>query len=653
MRTVVSDVECNGFADSTKMWLFGGIDVATGERYQFEPFRGEKERKDAVKWAKEVKTWIGHSFISYDTEQVNRLVEPDLINPHSVIDTLVISRLICFDRRVPPGCKSGHSLKAHGIRLGIHKGDFNKFDEYSDEMVEYWQGDLDVTMALYEDFKKYIYDPEWKKSMRCEHDLQIALEKQKFYGFHFDKDKASDLLVSVKKKMDTLEAGFAEDFPPQLKIVKTLNYNLRKDGTEGVHVTRAKEEHPLTKVDGDSLLCYDYIPFKPGSPVDRVDVLWEAGWKPFEKTKTHNNFARKKVGDPYGKSVRRMSQEFYDKKQAHLERYGWTCSEDNLATLPKDAPEGAKNLAQWLTLEGRRSSLVEWIGQVKSDGRIHGSVMGIGAWTQRCAHIAPNTANIASAWPTKDGVPVEPKNAVEEIKHEYDTAMRGLWGVPEDKYLLGTDASGIQLRILAHYTKSQQYVDAIVSGKSEDETDIHNLNRKALGIEHVTRDMAKTFIYAFLLGAGIPKVASILKVSNKRAGQAVSDFTNNIEGLAKLKKEVIPFVAKRGWFTGFDGRKVIVPNEHKTLAGFLQNGEAVIMKHWILKWQKEADELGLKYKMVGFIHDEVQCEVDDLETVEALTTLQKKCMVEVGGELGVFCPLDSESSYGTNWANSH
>ena len=94
-----------------------------------------------------------------------------------------------------------------------------------------------------------------------------------------------------------------------------------------------------------------------------------------------------------------MSQEFYDKKKADLAYSGWAVNEDNLSTLPDNAPAGARKLAQWLTLEGRRSSLVEWMGQVQGDGRIHGTTLHIGAWTQRCAHKNPNTANIfCMAW---------------------------------------------------------------------------------------------------------------------------------------------------------------------------------------------------------------------------------------------------------------
>jgi DNA polymerase I len=329
-------------------------------------------------------------------------------------------------------------------------------------------------------------------------------------------------------------------------------------------------------------------------------------------------------------------------------RYGWQCNEMNLSTLPEDAPEGGRNLAEWLTLEGRRSSLEEWIKHVKDDGRIHGRFTHIGAWTGRMAHSAPNQANIPAAF---HGTP---KTAVEIVKDEYDGRMRCLWTVEDGNYLVGTDAEGIQLRILAHLMKSDEYIHAIVSGRKEDETDIHNVNRKALGISHVTRDMAKTFIYAFLLGAGVAKVATILKVNQREAGEAIDNFMNSIQGLSDLKKKVIPHVAKRGWFRGLDGRKVPVPSEHKALAGMLQNGEAVVMKHSAITWTTAARKLGIKYKLVTWPHDEWQTEVEgSMNDAELLGNIQRQSIVDTGKKLSILCPLAGSTDVGRTWGDTH
>ena len=224
--------------------------------------------------------------------------------------------------------------------------------------------------------------------------------------------------------------------------------------------------------------------------------------------------------------------------------YGWTCSETNLRTLDT-APEGAKKLAEWLTLQGRKSSLVEWLGSVRTI-----VVFTVGSCTLArvdrtdvTSGSQPSEYPICILWYTKD--------PVEEIKAKYDGPMRKLWRVPEGKYLVGTDAEGIQLRILAHLMQSKDYVDAIVTGKKEDETDIHNVNRRALGFDHISRDMAKTFIYAFLLGAGTAKIAQILSVTMTEAKQAVDNFLESIDGPQGIKEAANPLHCSQRMVQGF------------------------------------------------------------------------------------------------------
>lgn len=336
-------------------------------------------------------------------------------------------------------------------------------------------------------------------------------------------------------------------------------------------------------------------------------------------------------------------------KKTHYDRYGWTVDEENLATLPSYAPESAKKLTQWLTLEGRRKLLTEWINHCREDGRIHGKFWPIGAWTGRMSHSEPNQANIPSIF---QGTPI---NAVEDIKVKYDSDLRALWTVKDpDTWLVGTDAEGIQLRLLAHYMKSQAYVDAICIGDKALKTDIHNMNMKALGPICKSRDDAKTFIYAFLLGASIPKVADILKCSTKDASNAIDNFLVALPELKRLKELKIPYDASKGYFTGLDGRKVPCDSTHLMLAGYLQNGEACVMKHANIKWRTEAKKLGLKFKQVDFVHDEWQTEIQGTyEEAELLGKLQCEALEWVGKDLNLFCPLAGTTVIGKNWRDTH
>ena len=655
MKIVVSDIETNGLDDCDKLWLCGGKDIATGEVYKFENCHEDEVAKQAaIDFYQSCSLIVGHNFISFDAPQLNRLLKPRLIDPRRIIDTLIVSRTVDYDIYVPQGAKSPHSLDAWGRRLKLHKGDFHDFSEFSEEMVTYWYQDLEVTHALYDHFKKIIYDKAWSKALRCEHDLQIELVRTKYYGFYFDKNKAEYLLGSIKQKMAKLEEQFEYDFPDKLEEVNRVQYRLKKDGTEMATVTNAKAKHALCQksLDGTELVCYDYKKFNPGSPQDRIDVLWEAGWKPFEKTKTHMKFDRLNIGDKATPKGDKLTKETYNAKKEQLARYGWTVSEDNLNTLPDDAPAGAKALAQWLTLEGRRSSLVEWIGQVKADNRIHGSIMNIGAWTGRCAHKAPNTANIASPFHG------DAKTPVQEVKKEYDLHLRACWTVPSGSWLVGADADGIQLRVLADYLwrhfGATQYAEAIMEGRKEDQTDIHNVNRAALGVEHATRDDAKTFIYSWLLGAGVAKTASILRISEREASAARERFERGIDGLYDLKNRLIPEVWRKKSFRGYDGRQVVVPSQHKALAGILQNGETVLMKHALIRWHEKARAMGLRFKMVGFIHDEYQVEVIGEEAdAKAMGQLIADTLLETGEELGFKIPTPGTYDIGKNWADTH
>lgn len=329
----------------------------------------------------------------------------------------------------------------------------------------------------------------------------------------------------------------------------------------------------------------------------------------------------------------------------HYKRYGWTCSEENLKTLPKTAPEAAKDLAKWLTLEGRRSSLEEWLQAVSDDGRIHGKFWHIGAWTGRMSHSQPNQANIPSIF---SGTP---SSAVEEVKAKYDANLRALFKT--DHYLVGTDAEGIQLRVLAHYMKSPTYRDAIMSGDKTKGTDIHSVNMRALGSICKTRDDAKTFIYAWLLGAGLPKIASILGCSIPQAKKAVDNFLTALPELKRIKSLMIPRDAAKGYFVGLDGRKVPCKSEHLMLAGYLQSGESIIMKRANVMWYRQAKAEGIRFRQLDLVHDEWQCECPTKEEAERLGELQCKALEAVGKNLNLYCELKGESKIGRNWKDTH
>lgn len=479
MKTVVFDIETDGLNPSL-VWCIVCKDIEEKEVRVFTK-DGEfdyETLEDFNRYAKSVDAWVAHNGLSFDVPVVNRLLNTG-IDEQKVIDTFVLSRLINYS-----GFRT-HSLEELGLALGEPKGHFNDWNNFSQEMIDYCIQDVIVNEKIYLKFKKFTEDPEWIPSIRLEHDTALINNEMSANGFMFNKDRASMLLTAIKMRMKTIEESFQKIWPPTLQEANRLKYRLKIDGTLFSNVAKAKENYPKTEIIDNELICYEYSSFNPGSPKDRLEKLWEANWKPVERTKTHNKFIREaRVGELWGKT--RLTKELYTSKKEHFAFYGWVVNETNLKTLPEDAPEGAHKLAEWLCLEGRRSSLEEWLGCVSEEGRIHGKFWHIGAWTHRMSHSSPNQANIFSPFHG------EVTSAVDAVKKEFDRELRALWCT--DKILVGTDADGIQLRLLAHFMESESYRDAILSGKKEDETDIHNLNKRALGLNHIIRDDAKTFI---------------------------------------------------------------------------------------------------------------------------------------------------------------
>ena len=138
----------------------------------------------------------------------------------------------------------------------------------------------------------------------------------------------------------------------------------------------------------------------------------------------------------------------------------------------------AKTFLRFFELQKINSFLTNWDGKIEADGRIHGNVITNGAVTGRMTHSNPNLGQVPSA-----------KTLLGQLCREVFT-------VPEGCSMVGIDASGLELRMLAHYMQDADYVKAVCEGKSADKTDVHSLNQKAAGL--ATRDQAKTFIYAYL-----------------------------------------------------------------------------------------------------------------------------------------------------------
>lgn len=293
----------------------------------------------------------------------------------------------------------------------------------------------------------------------------------------------------------------------------------------------------------------------------------------------------------------------------------------------------AKKLSMYLLIQKRIGMLAEgdeaWI-KVERGGRIYGSVNHNGAVTGRCTHRGPNMAQVPAC-----GSP-------------YGKECRSLFIAPKGRVLVGVDASGLELRCLAHYMA--KYDDGAFA-KELLEGDIHTANQKAAGLP--TRNDAKSFIYAFLYGAGPAKLGAIIGGGYAEGKEMQSRFLAKVPALKKLKSSV-EAACTRGYLYGLDGRKLRIRSQHAALNTLLQSAGAVIMKQATILMNHKLTAAGLsgRFKQVAHIHDEVQFEIDEANAEEA-AAIVKKCIAEAGVLLGFRCPLAGESKIGNNWAETH
>lgn len=647
---VVIDIETNSLTKPTKVWVIVCKDIDSGEYHIFRNLHEDKEEHERfISWANDVSLWIGHNILGYDLPHLTTLLGLGWTVDQTV-DTLVISKLVDYSR-------PGHSIEQYGDEFGYPKIKHNDFTKYSKEMEDYCVRDVDICHRIYRKYSRIISDDTWHSAIRTEHQFQIVVNGLSANGFCFNTAKASKLLLKVEAELEVLDKEIQKAFPPRLKLIREITPKETKHGTISLSsiplALRKSSDGDLSDYNVGAPFSYcSWVDFNPSSHKQLIEVLNEAGWKPTDRTQTHIDAERElqklKYKKNRGNELDIALKELYD-KIIQLKITGWKINETNLQTLPPSAPSPARALAKRILLESRRRTLTEWLGLVQDDSRIHGKFYGIGAWTHRMAHQQPNTANI----------PTDTKL--------FGGEMRSLWQAPPRKRLLvGVDAEGIQLRIFAHYVNDPELTESLVKGKKDDKTDPHSLNQRIIGSICKTRQHAKRFIYALFLGAGFGKLGEVLEASEAEARDAVDRILDRYPGYATLKSGTIPLDADRGFFIGLDGRRVKIPGEtpglrkHLAMSGYLQNGEAVVMKLACLKWFDKLKDYDAM--LVNFVHDEWQVETpNNMSIALQVAEIMANSLKEVGDDLKLNCPLagsywnDDLKDYtiGTNWKTTH
>ena len=561
---------------------------------------------------------VGHNVIDFDIPALKKLYgfSPPLIK---VLDTLVVSRCVFPDLRNDDFGRNGfdkalvgsHSLKAWGHRMGsttklTYGEEDGAFNSYNDEMRKYCERDVIVTQLLHD----YLFKHKPSKEMiAIEHWFKFVISLQERHGFKFDLDKADLLtakLMGIRAKLTTeLQNQWK---PTEVEMKSPAGWTLTTDQAtyEGktkndikLQLKEAGEVQALVKNAVKTGNAVKEIPFNPGSRKQIAERLMGLGYE----LPTENDGVSYKVDESVLRGI--------------------------------DHPI-AEDLLSYLLVQKRLGQLAEgqqaWL-KLQKNGVIHGSVNTNGAVTGRCTHSNPNVAQVPS------------------VRADYGSECRELFTVRNGYKLVGCDASGLELRMLAHY---MAFYDGGQYAKIVTEGDVHTVNQQAAGLE--TRDQAKTFIYALLYGAGDEKIGNIAG-GNAQLGQKLKrKFFSSLPALARLQADVQRKVKHGGELIGLDGRILPIRSSHAALNMLLQSAGAVVMKvaliqlfHLLngLRWQH-----GREYAFVANIHDEFQAEVTP-DKAETFGKLAVESIQHAGKQLKLNVRLDGEFKIGNNWAETH
>jgi DNA polymerase I len=594
MKRIALDIETNMAHDTIHLCVTQDID--TGEVKVWKAPTGLWD------YLKDATLIASHNGISFDFPILNKLWKTK-IGLKQAHDTLVVSRLL------EPTRDGGHSLDAWGKTLGVAKLDYkatwqwmmNRREEYDGECFDaplaellsyYCHRDVSVLVDLFRNLCDTISSKGFSsESVLLEHQVAAIINKQEKNGFKLDTIHATCLLAELKGKMSAINDRMQEEYPPY-------------------EVERISEKTGKT-------LKPELVVFNPASRQQIAEKLIGLGWKPTKRTP-----AAQKYFDEWKAAGHHLGA--YD----HSKGDTWQVDETILQGLKYPI---AQMIAEYMMLQKRIAQVESWLEVVGADGRVHGRVITNGAVTGRMTHMKPNMAQIPNS-----GSPYGPE-------------CRQCWTVEEGNVLVGCDASGLELRMLAHYMKDDNYVKTVTEGSSKDGTDVHTVNQKAAGLQ--TRDQAKTFIYAFLYGAGPAKIGSIVGGSATAGQKLINAFLKGTPALQRLRDKVSVYASK-GYVPGLDGRKIWVRSEHAALNSLLQGAGAIVMKKALVIFNEKVRSASWNVQLTVNVHDELQmeCSPDIAEEVG------KACVAsieEAGRAFNLRCPLTGEYKIGKTWRDTH
>lgn len=671
-RTLVLDVEADGlYREATRLWCICVGDPITGEHWEFGP----EEIDHALTLLATGGTLVGHN-VGYDLSVLAKLKGWSPLASQVVRDTMLWAKVVHPDRanedfqsgkQAVISLAGAHSLKSWGIRLGVHKLEYaGGFAAFTPEMLTYCAADVQVTCSLY----RYLADKEVSpEALELEHQFAVETERMTQHGIKFDVVGAQKLLDDLESCSAKIAQRLRQEVPARVTEMKTPAW-WRVDwpnGSVGVYDTK-------TEADADRRLAgikpkqwrltkgppkLEVEEFNPGSRKQIREVLYQRhGW------------LSPKLTDK-GEELLKAGQKY----ESLAPEYG-SVSEDVLRGLPF---KEADTLADFLLIEKMVGMVARgdnsWVKCTDEDGRIRHRIDSVGCATFRVAHSRINASQVPAAHIDKaTGKPLL------GLPGRYGWESRSLFVASEGCLLVGTDLSGIEACLLAHYLypyDGGKYVDQVRNG------DIHQQNvdafREYAGYT-ISRGDSKGIFYGTNYGAGDKKLGKVavevceeakieykglfryyqrsedaLKASEsafRKIGRNIRQaLEKGITGFDKLLADVKK-AASRGYLKVLDGRKVPVRYEHAAINTLLQSAGAVVAKRWAVVAFQDCREMALDFHPLLFSHDELQSEVL-VDHVSLYTDTVLAAIPKAGEHYKLHIPLSGEAKRGRTWAETH
>lgn len=449
----------------------------------------------------------GHNIIQFDVPVLRRL--HGFRTDAKITDTLVISRTLYPDR---PG---GHSLESWGTKLGCPKLEFNEFEEFTLDMLEYCRRDVELNGRVYKALEAESNTEAWRGAIDLEHEFARIITEQEQIGFYFDTKKAERL---VKEWEDAIALGDSMVLDGvHSRVDAGRNYE-RPFKINGDLTKRVVDVCTATGID-PSTVCGPFSTFTYKVPeleskTQQKDLLLSMGWKPKQFTPT---------GAP------------------------------KLCDSIKEVGSIGEILHRRNMLSHRRSQVQGLLDQQDQFSRVHGGGNPCGTNTGRMRH--SRIVNIP------------------RVTSPLGKELRSLFTVPTNKRLVGYDAAALELRVLAHYIGDEDYVERVTT--TDRARNAHTLAAEAAGVDDY--DTGKTINYALIYGAGDSKLGSIVNGTSKDGERIREALYSKIPGFESLVTRA-KGTARRGWLLGLDGRRLYLRRRVSPLNTLIQGGGAIFMK---------------------------------------------------------------------------